>query len=101
MPLMPMPPIPTKWMGPISRGSLMRLFLSFGVLDAPLSPGMTRAFSVIPGRSQGERTRNLEIPDQPASRSVRNDWTSDSGGFRHQIGQPLGGIEPADGAGAG
>jgi hypothetical protein len=23
MPLMPMPPIPTKWMGPISRGSLM------------------------------------------------------------------------------
>jgi hypothetical protein len=25
----------------------------------------------------------------------------DSGGFRHQIGQPFGGIEPADGAGAG
>jgi hypothetical protein len=23
MPLMPIPPIPTKWMGPISRGSLM------------------------------------------------------------------------------
>jgi hypothetical protein len=28
MPLMPIPPIPTKWMGPISRGSLMKLFLS-------------------------------------------------------------------------
>ena len=27
MPLMPMPPIPTKWMGPISRGSLMRCSL--------------------------------------------------------------------------
>jgi len=41
MPLIPIPPIPTKWMGPISRGSLMKLFL-VRVLDAPLSPGMTR-----------------------------------------------------------
>jgi hypothetical protein len=23
MPLMPMPPMPTKWIGPISRGSLI------------------------------------------------------------------------------
>jgi hypothetical protein len=64
MPLMPMPPIPTKWMGPISRGSLMlgsprrhrprrraiqcsakllRFKSAARVLDAPLSPGMTRA----------------------------------------------------------
>src|SRR3974390_2595974 len=101
MPLMPIPPIPTKWMGPISRGSLMRQFLTLGVLDAPLSPGMTRDFSVIPGRSHGERTRNLEIPDQPASRPVRNDLTSDSGDFHHQIGQPPGGVQPAGAAGGG
>src|SRR6266436_9849426 len=100
MPLMPIPPIPTKWMGPISRGSLMKSFPSLRVLDAPLSQGMTRGFSVIPGRSPRERTRNLEIPDQPASRPVRNDWTSDSGDFRDQIGQPFGGVQPADGAGA-
>jgi len=25
MPLIPIPPIPTKWMGPISRGSLMQV----------------------------------------------------------------------------
>jgi hypothetical protein len=63
MPLMPMPPIPTKWMGPISRGSLMMGSLTSSsakaddpvfregrdsnqprdVLDAPLSRGMTRA----------------------------------------------------------
>jgi hypothetical protein len=40
---MPMPPIPTKWMGPISRGSLMKLFPSLRVLDALLRHGMTRA----------------------------------------------------------
>jgi hypothetical protein len=43
MPLMPIPPIPTKWMGPISRGSLMRVFLSLRVLDALLRHAMTRA----------------------------------------------------------
>jgi hypothetical protein len=43
MPLMPMPPIPTKWMGPISRGSLMGSFLSLRVLDALLRHGVTRA----------------------------------------------------------
>jgi hypothetical protein len=89
----------------------MRLFLSLRVLDAPLSRDMTRVFSVIPGRSQDERTRNLEIPDQPAElvigprfartrwRPVRNDLTSDSGDFDHQIGQPLGGVESSGAAG--
>src|ERR1700687_3163099 len=100
-------------MGPISRGSLMVVSLGVivresgrfqysakavisnqprGVLDAPLSRGMTRAFSIIPGRLQSKRPGNLEIRDQPASRPVRNDWTSDPCHFHHQIGQPLGGI---------
>src|SRR3984893_16464426 len=107
MPLMPMPPIPTKSMAPMSRGSLMKSFPSLRILDAPLSQGMTSGFSVIPGRSPPERTLmcnctsgNLEIPDQPASRPVRNDWTSDSSHFHNQIGQPFGGVQPADGAGA-
>jgi hypothetical protein len=30
---MPIPPIPTKWMGPISRGSLMKSFPSY--VDGP------------------------------------------------------------------
>jgi hypothetical protein len=38
MPLMPMPPIPTKWMGPISRGSLMvgSLTSSSAIADDPV-----------------------------------------------------------------
>src|SRR3954471_20273465 len=84
MPLMPMPPIPMKWMGPISRGSLMRAFpvspqnRRHVVLDAPFSRGMTRAFS-------------------PGLRARRSDFRD----LRYQIGQPLGGIEPADAAGVG
>jgi hypothetical protein len=37
MPLMPMPPIPTKWMGPISRGSLM---MNFTFVMPGLVPGI-------------------------------------------------------------
>ena len=48
-----------------------------GVLDAPLSRGMTSAFSA---RFRGE--------------------SSDFCDFRHQIGQALGGVQPAHAAGA-
>ena len=72
MPLMPMPPIPTKWMGPISRGnpwvpraviarqsgraSIPRHFRTGrgGLLDAPLSKALTRPFCVIPGAGSDE-----------------------------------------------
>jgi hypothetical protein len=90
---MPMPPIPTKWMGPISRGSLIVVPWASssakagdpvwrnardsnqpgGVLDAPLSQRMTR----------GNFGRNR----------------LDSDDFRKQTGQTPGRIEPADGAG--
>jgi hypothetical protein len=54
MPLIPIPPIPTKWMGPISRGSLIDVPPNVGIreaqisglplLDASLSRGMTSTF---------------------------------------------------------
>src|SRR5689334_19846210 len=91
MPLMPMPPIPMKWMGPISRGSLIVRPVSFvmpGLVpastilasfmqdvdgrDKPGHDGKTsknREFSVIPGRCASIELwgapcapENLEIP---------------------------------------
>src|SRR5262245_44171952 len=113
MPLMPMPPIPMKWMGPISRGSLMVrpvLLVMPGLIpgihespyfmqdvdgrDKPGHDGKTmknREFSCHSGAMRQHRARNLEIP---GSHFVRPGMTpaSDSGHFRHQIGQPLGGV---------
>jgi hypothetical protein len=65
--------VPWVVLGVIVRESGRSLFREAGdshqphrVLDAPLSKALTRGFSAIPGRSQRERTRNLEIPDQSA-----------------------------------
>src|SRR5215472_10163984 len=74
MPLMPMPPIPTKWMGPMSRGSRMQVSPMVSCLlktwTAGTSPAMTPA------------------------RGKFDCWLY-SRHFRHEIGEPLGGIEPA------
>src|SRR5262245_47955373 len=84
MPLMPMPPIPMKWMGPISRGSFI-VRPAFPVMpglvlgihesasfmqdvdgrDKPGHDGKTtknREFSRHSGAMRQHRTRNLEIP---------------------------------------
>src|SRR5262245_30272605 len=79
MPLMPIPPIPTKWMGPISRGSLMKV-----------SSLTSRLMKDRHGRDKpGDRDPN-------AKSAV---FRLNSGDFHDQIGQPLGGIEPAGGLG--
>jgi hypothetical protein len=39
----------------------MKSFPLLRVLDAPLSQGMTRGFSVIPGRSPRERTFDVQL----------------------------------------
>src|SRR5262249_35357720 len=86
MPLMPMPPIPTKWMGPIPRGSLMLCSLT----SPPPKAGiwlMSR-----PSRASGTGCPALEGED-------KGFFASDSGDFDHQISQPIGGIEPAGAAG--
>jgi len=100
-------------MGPISRGSLMVGSLPSssakaddpviagpqdpnqlrGVLDAPLSRGMTRVFTSFRDGPKAQ-TQNLENPGSLALRAPRNDVPLESGDFRHQIGQPFGGIQP-------
>src|SRR4051812_42736197 len=95
MPLMPMPPIPTKWMGPISRGSLMRVYLSLRLLDALLRKALTRAFSSFRGTCEASEPGISRFRVRVFDAS-RNDGTSDSRDFHHQIGQPLRRIEPPD-----
>ena len=70
MPLMPMPPMPTKCTGPMSRGSFMRL-----------SPRSLRAYRM---------SRTL-VTSTAAKSNPRH--------LHHQIGQPLGGVERAGGFG--
>src|SRR5687768_14716452 len=103
-------------MGPISRGSLIMVpwpsssakagdpvfreaeaqIRRRRVLDAPLSRGMTRAIFVIPGRCASIKTGISRFRISPLRVLSGMTKTSDSGRFHHQIGQPFGGIEPAD-----
>src|ERR1019366_5540015 len=92
---MPMPPIPTKWMGAISRGSRM-----FG----SLASSSAKADDPVFGEPRNSN-QPLGVLDAPLSRGMtRGNFVCnrlDSGDFRDQIGQPFGGIEPPHGAGAG
>src|SRR3954471_22410800 len=82
MPLMPIPPIPTKWMGPISRGSLMLCSLT--------SPPEREAT----GEGHGQISRAVLTGCPALEGEDKGFFASDSRDFDHQIGQPLGGIEP-------
>src|SRR5689334_17419263 len=102
MPLMPMPPIPTKWMGPISRGNLMRIPLFRAVLLKTWMAG-TRRNPPIPLSFRGDAAAsNPESRDSGFASTRRPGMTGlDSRRLHHQVGEPLGGVKAADAAGGG
>src|SRR5213080_2896873 len=92
MPLMPIPPIATKWMGPISRGSLMA-YPQFP-RDARACPGHPRILT-----TSCKTWMAGTSPAMTAKVGILADFASDSRDFGHQIGQPLRCVEPAGATG--
>ena len=85
MPLMPMPPMPTKWIGPISRGS----FIASPRSLSASCPAVCRqaVFFIcskqdVDGRDKLRRRRTLW------SRTLSDPWDT----LHHQISEPVGGI---------
>src|SRR6516165_7292210 len=77
MPLMPMPPMPTKWIGPMSRGNFMEppLLSSEPCRSCPRNPDAGRLST---GGRTVLRLPGLDPPD-----------------LHRQVGEPVGGVEDA------